>query len=106
MRNVLFLAILQGRKTWSLHTRTARQFILGILARRSRGSETFRSDTHSASTTYATPTPACWQKEGVPLEVVSKRLGHSSIAITAERYLVVYNERDTVAAAAFERLVG
>jgi integrase len=45
-------------------------------------------------------------KEGVPLEVVSKRLGHSSIAITAERYLVVYNERDTVAAAAFERLVG
>jgi integrase len=45
-------------------------------------------------------------KEGVPLEVVSKRLGHSSIAITAERYLVVYNESDVAAAAAFERLVG
>ena len=45
-------------------------------------------------------------KQGVALEVISKRLGHSSIAITAERYLVVYNERDVAAATAFERLVG
>jgi integrase len=33
-------------------------------------------------------------KVGVPLEVVSKRLGHSNIAITAERYLDVYMDRD------------
>lgn len=42
---------------------------------------------------------------GVPLEVVSKRLGHSNIAITAERYLDVYSDRDVAAATAFERLV-
>lgn len=45
-------------------------------------------------------------KAGVPLEVVSKRLGHSNIAITAERYLDVYSDRDVQAADAFERLVG
>ena len=33
-------------------------------------------------------------KAGVPLEVVSKRLGHASIGITAERYLDVYTDRD------------
>ena len=43
-------------------------------------------------------------KHGVPLEVVSKRLGHATIGITAERYLHVYPERDAEAAAAFERL--
>jgi len=45
-------------------------------------------------------------KQGVAIEVVSKRLGHSSIAITAERYLHVYRDRDAEAAGAFERLVG
>lgn len=45
-------------------------------------------------------------KAGVPLEVVSQRLGHASIGITAERYLHVYGERDADAAAAFDRLVG
>jgi len=30
---------------------------------------------------------------GVPIEVVSKRLGHASIGITVERYLHVYTER-------------
>jgi integrase len=45
-------------------------------------------------------------KAGVPIEVVSKRLGHSTIAITVDRYLVVYRERDEAAAAAFETLVG
>lgn len=43
-------------------------------------------------------------KHGVPLEVVSKRLGHATIGITAERYLHVYTERDAEAAAVFERL--
>ena len=43
---------------------------------------------------------------GVPIEVVSKRLGHASIGITVERYLHVYTERDVDAADAFERLVG
>jgi integrase len=45
-------------------------------------------------------------KAGVPIEVVSKRLGHSTIAITVDRYVVVYRERDEAAAAAFETLVG
>lgn len=45
-------------------------------------------------------------KHGVPLEVVSKRLGHATIAITAERYLHVYRERDIEAAEVFERLAG
>ncbi len=45
-------------------------------------------------------------KAGVPLEVVSKRLGHSNISITAERYLDVYIDRDAAAATAFESLVG
>jgi integrase len=45
-------------------------------------------------------------KHGVPLEVVSKRLGHATIGITAERYLHVYRERDAEAAEVFERLAG
>lgn len=43
-------------------------------------------------------------KHGVALEVVSKRLGHSTIGITAERYLHVYLSTDAQAAAVFERL--
>ena len=42
---------------------------------------------------------------GVPLEVVSKRLGHSNISITAERYLHVYRDRDAEAAKVFEGLM-
>ena len=45
-------------------------------------------------------------KAGVPIEVISQRLGHASIGITVERYLHVYKERDADAASAFERLVG
>jgi len=44
-------------------------------------------------------------KAGVPIEVISHRLGHASIGITVERYLHVYKDRDADAAAAFERLV-
>jgi hypothetical protein len=36
---------------------------------------------------------------------VSKRLGHSTIAITVDRYLVVYRDRDEAAALAFDKLV-
>lgn len=43
---------------------------------------------------------------GVPIEVVSQRLGHASIGITVERYLHVYKDRDADAAEAFGRLVG
>ena len=43
---------------------------------------------------------------GVPLEVVSKRLGHSSIGVTAERYLHVYSDRDAAAASVLDRLGG
>jgi integrase len=45
-------------------------------------------------------------KAGVPIEVVSKRLGHSCIGITVDRYLTVYTDRDAAAVSAFERLVG
>jgi integrase len=45
-------------------------------------------------------------KAGVPIEVISQRLGHASIGITVERYLHVYKDRDADAASAFERLVG
>jgi integrase len=45
-------------------------------------------------------------KAGVPIEVVSKRLGHSCIGITVDRYLTVYTDRDAAAVIAFERLVG
>jgi len=45
-------------------------------------------------------------KNGVPLEVVSKRLGHSSIGVTAERYLHVYSDRDAAAASVLDTLVG
>ncbi len=42
---------------------------------------------------------------GVPIEVVSQRLGHASIG-TVERYLHVYKGRDADAADAFGQLVG
>ena len=42
-----------------------------------------------------------WAKAGLPLEVVSQRLGHASIGITAERYLHVYSDRNVDAADAF-----
>ncbi|MDQ2908879.1 MAG: site-specific integrase, partial [Candidatus Eremiobacteraeota bacterium] len=45
-------------------------------------------------------------KEGVGIEVVSKRLGHSGIAITVDRYVKVYRDRDAAAASTFDRLVG
>jgi|HubBroStandDraft_6_1064221.scaffolds.fasta_scaffold350896_2 integrase len=43
-------------------------------------------------------------KHGVPLEVVSNRLGHSAIGITADRYLHIYRSRDAQAAAVFEKI--
>jgi hypothetical protein len=51
--------------------------------------------------------PHCLPKQeaGIPIEVVSKRLGHSGIAITAQRYLSVYSSRDAAAAEAFEDLL-
>jgi integrase len=45
-------------------------------------------------------------KKGVPLEVVSKRLGHSTIGVTAERYLHVYTDRDVAAARVLDTLTG
>jgi integrase len=44
-------------------------------------------------------------KAGVPIEVISQRLGHSCIGVTVDRYVTVYRERDAAAAAAFARLV-
>ena len=44
-------------------------------------------------------------KAGVPIEVVSQRLGHSTLTITVDRYITVYRERDMAAADAFDRLV-
>lgn len=45
-------------------------------------------------------------KKGVPIEVVSKRLGHADIRVTTERYLHVYNDRDAAAASALDTLCG
>ncbi|MGB8205966.1 MAG: site-specific integrase [Candidatus Baltobacteraceae bacterium] len=45
-------------------------------------------------------------KAGVPIEVISKRLGHSDISITYDRYITVYRDRDAEAAEAFARIVG
>ena len=42
---------------------------------------------------------------GQPLDVISKRLGHSSIAITMDRYLTVYTARDEEASSAFASIV-
>ena len=42
---------------------------------------------------------------GVPIEVISKRLGHSDISITYDRYITVYRDRDAEAAEAFARIV-
>jgi integrase len=44
-------------------------------------------------------------KAGVPIEVVSRRLGHSSIGITMDRYVVLYTEQGRAAADAFDRVV-
>lgn len=44
-------------------------------------------------------------KEGVPIEVVSKRLGHANTAITMQRYVHVFREQDMKAARAFDKLI-
>jgi integrase len=44
-------------------------------------------------------------KAGVPIEVISKRLGHSDITITYDRYITVYRDRDAEAAEAFAKIV-
>lgn len=57
---------------------------------------------HCLRDTYA----SLLAKKGVPLEVVSKRLGHADIRVTAERYLHVYQERDAQAASMLDSLCG
>lgn len=42
--------------------------------------------------------------KNVPLDVISKRLGHADIRTTAERYLHVYKERDEAAARVLDTL--
>ena len=44
-------------------------------------------------------------KAGVPIEVISKRLGHSDVSITYDRYITVYRDRDAEAAEAFGKIV-
>ena len=44
-------------------------------------------------------------KAGVPIEVISKRLGHSDIRVTYDRYITVYRDRDAEAAEAFAKIV-
>ena len=53
---------------------------------------------------YAQTHASLLAKHGVALEVVSNRLGHSAIGITADRYLHIYRSRDAQAAAVFEQL--
>lgn len=44
-------------------------------------------------------------KSGMPIEVISQRLGHSTNSITVDRYITVYREQDLGAAEAFDRMV-
>lgn len=44
-------------------------------------------------------------KTGVPIEVVSKRLGHANTAITMQRYVHVFRDQDVNAARAFDELI-
>lgn len=44
-------------------------------------------------------------RAGVPIEVISKRLGHSTIGVTVDRYVTVYRDRDAAAADAFQRVM-
>jgi len=41
----------------------------------------------------------------VPIEVISKRLGHSDISIAYDRYITVYRDRDAEAPKALARIV-
>jgi integrase len=42
---------------------------------------------------------------GQALDVISKRLGHSKMAMTAEAYLAVYTSRDDAASDAFATIL-
>jgi hypothetical protein len=42
---------------------------------------------------------------GLPIEGVLKRLGHSTVGITVDRYVTVYRDRDVAAAEALEQLM-
>lgn len=44
-------------------------------------------------------------KEGVPIEVVSKRLGHANTAITMQRCVHVFRDQNAKAARAFDKLI-
>jgi len=44
-------------------------------------------------------------KARVPIEVISKRLGHSDIGITYDRYITVYRDLDAEAAQAFAKIL-
>ena len=44
-------------------------------------------------------------QRSAPIGVVSKRLGHSDISITYDRYIPVYRDRDVEAAEAFAKIV-
>ena len=70
----------------------------GDLVRRARVT---RITLHDLRDTHA----SLLAKAGVPIEVVSQRLGHSTISITVDRYITVYRDRDLAAAQAFDRLV-
>jgi hypothetical protein len=54
----------------------------------------------SIALTHADTHASLVSKKGVPIEVVSKRLGHADIRVTSERYLHVYRDRDAAAASA------
>ena len=56
------------------------------------------------STTSAIPTGRCSIKEGVPLKVVSERLGHANVACTIQTYQHVLPGMQADAARLYERL--
>ena len=72
--------------------------------RPSSGSPAAPASRSSACTTCATPTARLLIKEGVPVKVVSERLGHANIAFTIQTYQHVLPGMQADAARVYERL--
>ncbi len=79
-------------KTWSSLGQTAHQWTRGTSAERCSTALSAAAVTpitlHGLRDTHA----SLCAKAGVPIEVVSQRLGHASIGVTVERYLHVYSK--------------
>jgi integrase len=81
-----------------LDRRNALRWWHGLTTRAGVGRRRFHASRHTAATLML--------NNGVPLEVVSKTLGHAGLAITADVYAKVRPELQRTAADAMERVLG